>query len=128
MRLNEATLHGWDVRVALDPAAGLAADSAQVIGELYTASLGFMLGFMGKADRISGPVTLDIVGSGFGLMIRDTISFVAPVAQPTATFSGPLEAAVRMIAGRLAPEYTPAGLTVSGNVTIDQLRHAFPGY
>lgn len=128
MRLNEATLHGWDVRVALDPAAGLAADSAQVIGELYTASLGFMLGFMGKADRISGPVRLDIVGSGFGLMIRDTISFVASVAQPTATFSGPLEAAVRMIAGRLAPEYTPAGLTVSGNVTIDQLRHAFPGY
>ena len=46
----------------------------------------------------------------------------------TATFSGPLEAAIRLLSGRLKPEFTPAGVDVSGNVTLDELRKVFPGY
>ena len=46
----------------------------------------------------------------------------------TATFDGPLEAGIRLMAGRLKPEHTPAGVDVTGNVTLDELRKVFPGY
>jgi uncharacterized protein (TIGR03083 family) len=129
MRLSEAALHGWDVRVPLTPTAGLADESAQVLIELFDGPLGFMLAFIGRADRIAGgPVVLDLAGSGFGVAIRDSVTLVSPVQNPTATFTGPLEAAIRLFAGRLGPEYTPAEVQVTGNVTIDQLRAVFPGY
>ena len=50
------------------------------------------------------------------------------VDQPTASFTGPLEAAIRLIAGRLGPAYTPTDLTVTGNVTLEDLRTVFPGF
>ena len=46
----------------------------------------------------------------------------------TATFDGPLEAGIRLMAGRLRPEHTPAGIEVTGDVTLDELRKVFPGY
>ena len=46
----------------------------------------------------------------------------------TATFTGPLEAAVRLLSGRLKPEFTADGVGVTGNVTLDELRKVFPGY
>src|SRR5688500_12396356 len=45
MRLNEVANHSWDVRVALDPHAGVNADSAAVLVDLLAGPLGFMLGF-----------------------------------------------------------------------------------
>ena len=36
--------------------------------------------------------------------------------ETTATYAGPLEAAVRLLAGRLAPEHTPETAEVTGNV------------
>jgi len=30
--------------------------------------------------------------------------------------------------GRLSPRWTPAGVAVSGNVGLDDLRRVFPGY
>ena len=32
------------------------------------------------------------------------------------------------MAGPAEPEYTPAGVDVTGNVTLDELRKVFPGY
>ena len=46
---------------------------------------------------------------------------------PTATYDGPLEAVVRLLTGRLSPEHTPADVSVSGHVTLDELRQVFPG-
>ena len=128
MRLHEVAQHSWDVRVAGEPAAGLLPESASVLAELFSGELAFLLGFIGKADVVASPVQLDIVGSGYGLSIADTVAFVSPVDQPTASFAGPLEAAVRLIAGRLGPRYTPTDLSVTGNITIDDLRTVFPGY
>lgn len=62
--LHESAKHSWDVRVSLEPAAGLLSGSAGVIAELFSGELAFLLGFLGKADRIAVPVQLDIVGSG----------------------------------------------------------------
>jgi len=128
MRLHESAQHAWDVRVAGDPAAGLLPESANVLAELFSGELAFLLGFMGKADLIAGPVQLEIAGSGYGLSIAESVALVSPVEHPTATFTGPLEAAIRLIAGRLGPAHTPGDLTVTGNITLDDLRTAFPGF
>ena len=87
-----------------------------------------MLGFIGKADRIAGPVRLEIADSGYGLSITDSVALVSPVDQPTASFTGQLEAAIRLIAGRLGPAHTPSELAVTGNVTLADLRTVFPGF
>src|SRR4051812_41015927 len=41
MRLSEVANHSWDVRVALDPRAGVDADSAAVLVDLLAGPLGF---------------------------------------------------------------------------------------
>jgi uncharacterized protein (TIGR03083 family) len=128
MRLGEFVLHGWDVRVALHPGAELSEEAAAVQAELLAGPTSFMLNFVGKADRVPQPVALDIVGTGYGMAIGNQVALLRAPDAPTATFAGPLEAAVRLIAGRLRPEYTPEGLQVTGNVTLDQLRDVFPGY
>ena len=58
----------------------------------------------------------------------DGIRMAEGVTDPSATFAGPVEAAVRLLAGRLPPEHTPPGTTVDGHVSLDELRLAFPGY
>ena len=128
MRLNEAALHAWDVRVALDPGAGLADDTAQLLAEHLSGGLAFLTGFLGKADALAKPAVVDVRDSGFGLVVGDGVSVTATVADPTATFAGPLESAVRLIGGRLTPAHTPDGVTVTGDVTLDDLRRVFPGF
>jgi hypothetical protein len=41
---------------------------------------------------------------------------------------GPADAVARLISGRLTPRWTPGGVSVSGNVDLDDLRRVFPGY
>ena len=126
MRLNEVAQHSWDVRVALDPAAGIAVESARVLVEQYSEGLGFMLGFIGKADQLDRPTVVDV--HGFGLTIADSVALTAAPVDATAVFSGPLEAAVRLLGGRLTAAHTPADVGVTGNVTLEDLRRVFPGY
>ncbi len=128
MRLNEAALHAWDVRIALDPAAGLSADAAQLLAEHFSGGIAFLTGFLGKADALAKPAVVAVQDSGFGLVIGDGVAVTATVSDPTATFAGPLESAVRLIGGRLTAEHTPDGVTVIGDVTLDDLRRVFPGF
>jgi len=128
MRLTESVLHGWDVRVALDPAAALSADAALLIAEQLSGGLSFLSGFIGKADALSKPAVVELQGSGFGFVIADAVSLTSEVSDVTATFVGPLEAAIRLVGGRLTPKHTPDGVRVIGNVTLDDLRQVFPGY
>lgn len=128
MRLNEAAQHSWDVRVAVDPSAAIAADTATVLAEHFAGDLRFLLGFTGKADALSDPALINVEGSGFALTIADGLILAASAPAPTATFTGPLEAFIRLLAGRLTPRFTPNGVAVSGNVTLDDLRRVFPGY
>jgi uncharacterized protein (TIGR03083 family) len=128
MRLNEAAQHSWDVRVSVDPHAAIAADTATLLAEHFATDLSFLLGFTGKADAVAQPVVVDIHGSGFAVVITDTVSLTASEPQADATFVGPLEAAIRLLAGRLTTGHTPDGVEVSGTVTLDDLRRVFPGY
>ena len=78
-----------------------------------------------RRPRGAGVVAFD----GHELAIDESVRVVTGAAEgETATFTGPLESLVRLLSGRLKPEYTPAGVDVTGNVTLDQLREVFPGY
>ncbi len=128
LRLGEVAHHSWDVRVAVDPEAGLLDSSALVLPDHLSAELGFLLGFTGKADRVDRRVVLSLGDTGYSIVIADSVSLAAATDEPTAAFSGPTEAALRLMSGRLGPAYTPASVSVTGNVTLDELRQVFPGY
>ena len=126
MRLNEVALHGWDIRVAVDAAAALSEASAEVLVDQFSGEMGFLLGFVGKADKLSEPAVVE--AHGRGLIIADRVSISPTAADPTAKFVGPLEALVRLIGGRLTPAHTPDSVSVDGNVSLDELRQVFPGF
>jgi uncharacterized protein (TIGR03083 family) len=127
MRLNEVAAHGWDVAVAVDPDAAIDAETADLLLQHFTGGLGFLLGFAGTADRLSADATIAV--GDYQLVVDDSVRIVGGSEAPaTATFAGPLEAVIRLLSGRLAPEHTPADVEVSGNVTLDDLRNVFPGY
>jgi uncharacterized protein (TIGR03083 family) len=128
LRLGEAAHHGWDARVAVDSRAGLLASSIPVLLEHLSSELGFMLTFTGKANEVDDDVVLVLGDSGYSIAITDTVSLAATTEESTARFSGPLEAALRLITGRLRPAYTPSDVVVTGNVTLDDLRKVFPGF
>ncbi|HWD80684.1 MAG TPA: maleylpyruvate isomerase family mycothiol-dependent enzyme [Kribbella sp.] len=125
MRLNEVANHVWDVRVGVDPSATVDPDSAELLVELFGGPLAFLLGFSGKADQVDQEVRLAIPGGG--IHITDTVTVTGAIDDPTATFDGPAEAVVRLLSGRLGATRA-AGVTVTGNVTLEELRKVFPGY
>jgi uncharacterized protein (TIGR03083 family) len=125
MRLNEVANHVWDVKAGLDPQATVDGAAAAVLLELFADPLSFMLGFSAKADQLAAPTTLAVPGGA--IVVTDSVSVTTGPAEATATFDGPQEAVVRLLTGRLRPPYD-AGVSVSGNVTLDDLRAVFPGY
>ena len=125
MRLNEVANHAWDVRVGVDPTATVDPESAELLLELFRGPLAFLLGFSAKADAMERDVHLAVPGGA--LDITDAVTMTDSADHPTGTFDGPAEAVVRLLSGRLGPEHA-AGVTVTGNVTLDELRKVFPGY
>lgn len=127
LRLNEVLAHTWDARVAVDPEAEVDAEGAEVLAALFAGPASFFLGFVGKSDAIEEPATVAL--DGYAIVVHDGVKLEAgrPLA-PTATFEGSLPTAVRMLTGRLRPEHTPAGVSVTGNVSLEDLRTVFPGF
>jgi uncharacterized protein (TIGR03083 family) len=130
LRLNEVTLHSWDVRVALDPAATLRADAVPLLLEVEA----FLFGWLAKPAELGGrdlavAVTLPDLDQAFGLTFADGTAALGEVpAAPDATLTCPGEAWLRLVSGRLAPSRTPDGVAVTGDLTLDELRRVFPGY
>ncbi|WP_305788697.1 maleylpyruvate isomerase family mycothiol-dependent enzyme [Symbioplanes lichenis] len=128
LRLSEVAPHGWDVRAGLDPAAALAEPATTLLAEHLSGGLGFLLGFIGKPAEAGEPAVVAVAGTPYSIVLADRAALATDAPAPTATFTGPLESALRLLYGRLAARYTPAGVEVTGNVTLDQLRAAFPGF
>jgi uncharacterized protein (TIGR03083 family) len=126
MRLNELAQHSWDVRVAIDPAATIDADAALVLLDQFSGPMSFLLGFIGKADALSAPATVDAFG--YALVVADNVSLSATAVDANAMFEGAPEAVVRLLGGRLTPSYTPDDTRVVGEVSLEDLRRVFPGY
>jgi uncharacterized protein (TIGR03083 family) len=128
MRLSEVVLHHWDVRAGIDPAATLSAESAQLLAEHLSDGISFLLGFIGKPAAEREAVVVGIAGTPYRIVLDDQARLTTGDVPATATFSGSLESAIRLIYGRLAPEHTPAGTGTTGAVSLDELRAIFPGF
>jgi uncharacterized protein (TIGR03083 family) len=123
LRLGEQALHTWDVEVALDPAATLSSDVADVI----VGNLARIISFTGKANGETKEVTVrtsdpardfTIVFSG------DAVRLVSTSHSGVVDLELPADAFVRLVYGRLDPEHS----TVGDDDTLTDLRKAFPGF
>jgi uncharacterized protein (TIGR03083 family) len=133
-RLNEHTLHSWDVFAAFDPSATLAAESV----ELLIDRLPFMVGLIGRfAPRETRPAerkTITVATADptrtYELELGDSAE-LRP-ADGDSTTSGslaiPAEALLRLVAGRLRPDRPFGDVEPSGALSLADLRRAFPGY
>ncbi len=128
LRLSEVAQHGWDIRVGIDPKATLSEESAGLLAEHLSTDLSFLLGFIGKPAEGREAVVLEIAETPYRIVLDGKTQLTTESLPSTATFGAPLEAAVRLLYGRLTPAYAPIGIDVSGNITLDELRTAFPGF
>jgi uncharacterized protein (TIGR03083 family) len=130
MRLNEFTLHSWDVRVAFDSTAALAADA---VGPLLD-SINGTLAWAGKADKLDGGARIAVRTTdpdrAFGIVIAESAQLSDEVPAPAdAELTAPAEYVVRFVTGRNSAQYTPASVQfTSEKLTLDDLRVVFPGY
>jgi uncharacterized protein (TIGR03083 family) len=126
LRLSEFTLHAWDVR----PGGALAAEAVPLLLDAFAP----MLGWIAKPGALPGRVVLAVSlsdpGAEYALTLApEGVALVegAP-SSPDGEVRAPAEAWLRLLTGRLAPERTPAGVSVSGPVSLDDLRRVFPGF
>jgi hypothetical protein len=127
-RLHEVAQHGWDVRVAFDEKAGLDEATADVLLRHFWGELALLPKVAGKPQEVTEPVAMTIGDTGAGLLIGDSVEVVETVLEPTARFDGPVEAFIRLVAGRLRVPHIPAELAVSGNIDLVTLQRVFPGF
>jgi hypothetical protein len=129
-RLEEFALHSWDVAVASDPSAVLAADAV----EPTLAVIPFLIGWIGKPDDALDGRQLNVAvhttepTRDFGLLIADKVMLGDAPTDPDADLHLPAESWLRLATGRLGVEHTPAEVSVTGPLTLPQLRQIFPGF
>jgi uncharacterized protein (TIGR03083 family) len=128
MRLSEVGLHRWDVEVAFDPAARV----TDYIVPFVLENLPMFASFFAKPIGRSGRIAVET--------IDPSCHYVLELGEAGATLSEasgddaethiqlPAEAFLRLTSGRLHPDRTPVSVTVEGAVSLDDLRHVFPGY
>lgn len=129
-RLNELALHSWDVRVGFDPAATVAPEATPHLLALAAN----LAGFLGKADALDGTtaviaVTTTDPGQSWTLALGEKVS-VSPGTPDHAdgALTLPAEAWLRLLTGRLKPQYTPEGISATGAASLDLLRRVFPKF
>lgn len=129
-RLNEFTLHSWDVRVAGDPGVTLAPEA---VGSLLGV-LPYLMGWLGKPSGVLDDRALTVAvhttapDTEFGLDITDKVALVDTPAAPDASLALPAESWLRLTTGRLPVASAPDEVSVTGAITLDDLRRIFPGY
>jgi len=129
-RLNEFTLHAWDVAVGLDDSATLAPEAVELLLDVAP----YMFGWLGRPGSIldGRSVTVRVQTTDptrdFGLVIGEKAELADRPEDADAELTLPAESWLRLVSGRLAPARTPADVSVSGSITLDELRQIFPGY
>ncbi len=130
MRLNELALHSWDVFVVDDATATLPLDATTAL----MPRSGNLIGWIAKSEPLAGrevDIALSTVDpdTQWALHLGEHATLTPGVAaDSTARVTMPAEAWLRLASGRLAPEHTPAGVAVSGDLDLALLRQVFPGY
>lgn len=130
MRLSELTYHSWDVRSAADPAATLDAEAVPHMLDTAASNLAWIT----KPANLNGQeATLTVAtthpATEFSLRLADPVSIdPAPAEQTDGSLTLPAEAWLRLIAGRLDADHTPASADLTGPIPWQTLRATFPGY
>jgi uncharacterized protein (TIGR03083 family) len=128
MRLSEVGLHRWDVAVAFDPHATVREYLVPFLLDRLPVFAGFFAQPIGKTGRVA-IVTTDPVRSYVLEQRDDGATLQEAEADDAGTrLALPAEALLRLTAGRLAPEHTPATVQAVGDMSLDDLRRVFPGY
>jgi uncharacterized protein (TIGR03083 family) len=128
MRLSEVGLHRWDVEVAFDPAARV----TDYIVPFVLENLPMFASFFAKPIGRSGWIAVETIDPTrhYLLELDDTGATLSEASGDDAEthIQLPAEAFLRLTSGRLHRDRTPASVTVEGDVSLDDLRRAFPGY
>jgi uncharacterized protein (TIGR03083 family) len=131
MRLGEHAVHSWDVAVALDPSATIAADAVNLLVD----RVGQLAARSGKPGgrQLSARVTTTAPERSFDLQVGEGVTLEAadPAASGDHADGGaalrlPAEALIRLVYGRLDPAHTPP--VEATEVDLDDLRQIFPGF
>ncbi len=125
-RLSEHAIHTWDIDVALDPAATVAADAVDELVDF----LPVMTGRAGKPLEIA--LTLEVATTGPGRHLALALDGVRLEPWSEQEASGalhlPAEALLRLVYGRLDAAHTPPLTLSAPALTLDDLRAVFPGF
>jgi uncharacterized protein (TIGR03083 family) len=135
MRLNEHSLHAWDVAVVFDADATLPDDEAALIVD----ALPMMARFAGKPTGATLDLTIQTTSPSrtFALEVRPDGVTLSPRETGSATDTDavhtdgpelelPADALIRLVFGRLDPDHSPA---IAGEgADLDELRQVFPGF
>ncbi|MEY9965694.1 uncharacterized protein (TIGR03083 family) [Streptacidiphilus sp. MAP12-16] len=127
-RLSEQSVHAWDIDVALDPTAVIPAPEVQLLWKrLDLVATRFR---DAKTLERLGPRQLSVVLTeppGTALLDLDAELHLYPCepTEPAGTLSGSSESVLRLVYGRNRPE---DGVTVTGTVTLQDVRSLFPGF
>lgn len=122
-RLSEHAVHTWDVAVALDPSATVAADAVEQL-------LSLLPNLARGTKPVSGAAPVVVAttdGHGAYRITLDPDVTIGPVADAPADVQMPSEALLRLVYGRLDPAHTPEGVDDPAG-RLDDLRKAFPGF
>lgn len=131
LRLGEHAVHSWDVAVALDPAATVAADAVALLID-NLAPLIARAGRPASEPQAVHVATTDphrefLLGTGDPVSLEPDSAEAAGAAGSSAPrLKLPAEALIRLVYGRLDPDHTPA--VEAAGVDLDALRQVFPGF
>jgi uncharacterized protein (TIGR03083 family) len=127
LRLNEHSLHTWDVAVVFDAGVTLPDDEAALIVD----TLPMMARFAGKPTGADNDVTIRTTSPSrtFTLALRPDavgLSSSDTDTEGEADLELPADALIRLVFGRLDPDHSPA--TAASAPDLDELRQVFPGF
>jgi uncharacterized protein (TIGR03083 family) len=124
LRLGEHAVHTWDVAVALDPAAVVAADAVELLLDTLPATAALAGTPAASAREIvvetSAPERRWLLTTGPDVVLMPYTGI------DSAVLHLPAEALLRLVYGRLDPDHTPT--TITGAEHLAVLRPVFPGF
>jgi hypothetical protein len=116
--------------VAADPAATVAAEATEPTMNVIP----FLIPWIGRPGQVLDGRQLTVAvhttapSRDFGLLITDKVALSDAPADPDADLHLPAESWLRLATGRLGVDHTPAEVSVTGPLTLPQLRQIFPGF
>ncbi|GHJ47895.1 hypothetical protein Cs7R123_52370 [Catellatospora sp. TT07R-123] len=129
LRLSEFAFHSWDVRVAADPAAELHPDAVPLLLGLTGGMFAWLTNPAVLEGREAG-LRVELTGPDrvLGLNLAEPVKLGDVPGEPDGVLRLPAEAWLRLVVGRLAPQYTPAEASTDGAADLDLLRRVFKGF